>query len=336
MKIYNELGYIDQKKIYKEAKRINASFVVEIGPRQCGKTFGSLQLALELGEPFILMRRIKDEADFISNGVVSPFLALGRRDIYFKKESEYTSAILSDGNRLGMVTSLVSIAKIRGFYGGEYSMLIYDEFIPENHVHRIKNEGDAFLNAIITISGNRELKGKPPLMTWLLSNSNNINSPILQALNITDKVESMLNRGQEYSALEDRGIIIIIPHCNDIMKRRKETALVRAVGKDSRFYKMAFDNEFAYNDPEHVKAQPLGEYIPIAAIRSKCTVYRHKDKPRIYVTAFRNCRTILPDTDRGAKQLLLIFPDLKVYYNAGYTFFDSLTTKEIYKDIIKV
>ena len=107
--------------------------------------------------------------------------------------------------------SLNSVAKIRGFYGGAYTDLIYDEFIPENHVIKIRNEGDAFLHAIVTISGNRELEGQPPLLTWLLSTSTNTASPILAALNLTDKIESMINRGQEFSALPDRGIIIVMP-----------------------------------------------------------------------------------------------------------------------------
>ena len=336
MGMYLDSGFLNQRWIYEQAKAINAAFIVELGARQVGKTYGTLQLQLQKKTPFILMRRTKNEADFISQGAVNPFLALGETDVTTKKQSEYTGGIFKNDEQIGLIMSLNSVAKIRGFYGGQYTDLVYDEFIPENHVVRIRNEGDAFLNAIVTISGNRELEGKPPLMTWLLSNSNNISSPILAALNLTEKIESMINRGQEFSSMPDRGVIIVMPKSEKVLTKRKESSIVKAAGSESKFYQMAFENRFSYNDPENVKTRPLKEYRPLFTLEGRFTVYKHKDSVQLYVTNVRKSCKVFSNTDRGIREMLLYYPDLKVLYTAGKTYFQNLTVKQIYTECIKI
>lgn len=335
MGIYLPSGYLNQNYIYEQAKRIGAAFIIEIGARQVGKTFGTLQHVLQKGSPFILMRRTKDEAKFISNGAINPFLALGEPDIVCKNETEYTGGVYKDDKRIGMIMSLNTVAKVRGFYGGDYTDLVYDEFIPESHVYKIKNEGDAFLNAIVTISGNRELEGKPPLLTWLLSNSNNIASPVLSALNLTDKIESMITKGQEFSAMPERGVIIVLPKSEQILQKRQANALVKAAGQQSRFYQMAYQNQFAYNDPEHVGQKPISNYTPLFAVTGKCSIYKRKGQTELYVTQYRKSVREFADTERGRREMLLYYPDLKVLYTMGRTYFESMTVKQLYVDIIK-
>lgn len=291
---------------------------------------------LRLQSPFILMRRTKDEAKFISNGAINPFLALGEPDIICKNETEYTGGIFKGDERIGMIMALNSVAKVRGFYGAGYMHLVYDEFIPESHVYKIKNEGDAFLNAIVTISGNRELEGKPPLLTWLLSNSNNIASPILSALNLTDKIESMITKGQEFSAMPDRGVILVLPKSEKILEKRQENALIKAAGTQSRFYQMAYENQFSYNDPEHVGMKPLTNYKPLFSVQGRFTVYLRKGMRELYITPYHKCSREFPDTARGYKQMLLYYPDLKVLYTTGCCYFQNMVVKQLYIDILKV
>ena len=334
--LYLPSGYLDQRYIHKEAQRIGAAFIVELGARQVGKTYGCLQLMLEKKTPFILMRRTKDEAKFISNGAVNPFLALGETGVYTKSMTEYTGGIFRDDEQIGQIMSLKTVAKIRGFYGGAYTDLVYDEFIPEAHVVRIRNEGDAFLNSVITISGNRELEGKPPLLTWLLANSNNIGSPILSALNLQEKIESMIVKGQEFSAMPDRGVVLVMPKSDAILNRRKGNALVKAAGTGSRFYQMAYENQFSYNDPEHDGQRDLANCKPIFAVAGKLTVYQRKGQRELYVTPYRKCGHTYADNERGRREMLLHYPDLKVLYTTGATYFQNLITKQIYVDIIKI
>lgn len=336
MGLYLPSGFLNQNWIYSQAQNIGAAFVIEIGARQVGKTYGTLQLMLQKETPFILMRRTKDEAKFISNGAINPFLALGENDIICKSETEYTGGIFKDDNRIGMIMSLNTVAKVRGFYGGAYTDLVYDEFIPESHVYKIKNEGDAFLNAIVTIAGNRELEGKPPLLTWLLSNSNNIASPILSALNLTDKIESMINRGQEFSAMPDRGVVIVLPKSQQILEQRKANALVKAAGTQSRFYQMAYQNQFAYNDPEHVGQKPISNYKPVFSVTGRFTAYLRKGARELYITPYRKGAKEYADSTRGIRELLLNYPELKVLYTTGCCYFHNMAVKQQYIDLLNI
>lgn len=63
--------------------------------------------------------------------------------------------------KYGIGMTLPSIANIRGFNGSQFEDVVFDEFIPERIVIKRKAEGDALLNAYVTINGNRELEGKP-------------------------------------------------------------------------------------------------------------------------------------------------------------------------------
>lgn len=338
--LYTNEGFLNLSWIDKEAKRINAAFIVILGTRQIGKTYGTLKLMLDERRNFILMRRTQTETDFISNGTLNPFLALGRNDIKVKKENQYIGKILEENdnglNPIGVTLSLTCVSKIRGFSGAAFTDLVYDEFIPESHINKIRNEGDAFLNAVVTISGNREIEGKPPLRCWLLANSNNIGSPILKALNITDKVESMDRGGQELSILPDRGIIIVLASAKELSNKRKKTSLMKAINKESEFTKMAFDNEFSYNDAEHVMRRDLKQYVLIASVTGVLSIWKSKNGDGLYVSSYRKCKYEYSDTDRGHRQLLICLPTLKALYTYNQTFFESLAIKEAYKEIVRL
>lgn len=338
--LYTKEGFLNVSWIDKEAKRINAAFVVILGTRQIGKTYGTLKLMTDEKRNFILMRRTQTETDFITNGTLNPFLALGRTDIKVKKESQYIGKIQAETESgfepIGITLSLTCVSKIRGFSGNAFTDLVYDEFIPESHVNRIRNEGDAFLNAVVTISGNREIEGKPPLRCWLLANSNNIGSPILKALNITDKVESMDKSGQELSILPDRGIIIVLAKARELSDKRKKTSLMKAISKESEFSKMAYDNEFSYNDAENVTRRDLKQYQQIAAVTGVFTIWKHKGDNSLYITSYRRCNREFSNTDRGYRELLTTIPTLKLNYTFNNTYFESLAIKEIYKEVVRL
>lgn len=293
MNLYLKSGYLNQEEIQRVADRNHINFIVQIGGRQVGKTYGCLQLMLRQKKTFILMRRTATEQEFICNDINNPFTCFKEYSISIKKDTKYTAAIHkieegSDPIYTGSIMALSTVAKIRGFNGSIYSDLIFDEFIPENHVMKIKDEGDAFLNAYVTISGAREENGGDPLRCWLLANPNTINSPILQALNIAQKVEEMDIKGQEVSILADRGIMIIRPNSESIMAKRKKTALFRAVGSDSKFADMALENEFSYNDfSDIVKSVPLSEYRYVMKVNDVC-VYLHRNEQLYYCCSHAN------------------------------------------------
>lgn len=341
MSLYHKSGYLNVPWLEQEADKNGVSIIIVIGSRQIGKTYGTLELMLDGDKRFILMRRTQIECDFLCNKTLNPFISLGRDDIEIRHDTKLTGSIVrvedESLEQIGLTVSLKGVSKIRGFSGQLYTDLVYDEFIPESHVMRIKNEGDAFINALITISGNRELEGRKPLRTWLLANSNNIASPILEALNVSKKIEQMAAKGQEYSLLKDRGIIIVLAAASGVTNKRKKTSILKAIGsEDSEVVKMAFDNSFSYNDSENVTHKDLKQYQLICSIDGILSLWKKKGGSGLYVSSFVKSNRMFTNNKRGQVEFLKSFPDLKIYYFSNRIEFQSLLIKEKFKSLIKI
>ena len=317
------------------ADRDGISFIVIIGSRQVGKTYGVLSLMLQQGRPFILMRRTQAEVDFILHNALNPFAAIDPA-ITCKRASGYHGDIIRRGEsketdeRLGIVLALTTISKIRGFSGAAFTDLVYDEFIPERHVQRFRGESDAFLNAVVTISGNRELDDLPPLRVWLLANANNLQSPILSALNLTQKIETMKNKQQEISIMADRGVMVVLPRSEQLMQRRKQTALSKATSERTAFARMAFDNEFSYNDSTGVAAINLRDYRYLCSVPEQFAIYRHKSTGNIAVAD----PVTVPPFCRNAAQFGRYCPWARQAFLNDRILFDSLRVRAAFEDFI--
>lgn len=346
MNIYTDAGWLDAPHIEEVADRNDISFIVIIGKRQIGKTYNILKLMLDENKTFILLRGVKTELDMLKRNVNSPFEKIKGYEsrIVFDSETEYTATISrldtdDEGNEIkhtiGMAAALSSIGRIRGFNGDIYSDIVYDEFIPESHLLKVRHGDDAFNNMYTTVAGNRELEGRKPLRVWLLANSNNLDNDILKALNITDVVERMSLRGEESRIIKDRGIMILLPDSKVITKKRKQTALYRAIGGDSKFSKMAYENAFAYNDYSDVGSKPLQEYKPIIAAGAM-TIHLHKSEKTLYITDAMNCKSphTYTDTDYGRMKFIKDYPEIKAVYLRGRITFQSMTVKNYFLEFI--
>ena len=339
MGLYLKNGYLDFDHIEKIANGNNINFIVLIGKRQVGKTYGTLDLMLRRGYYFALLRRTADEMKFITVDVNNPFEKLPY-SVKIETESKYTAKIERfDGEepaRIGSVMALSTVAKIRGFDGSKYTQLVYDECIPETHVIRLRNEGDAFLNCYTTIAGNRELEGAPPLRAWLLANSNDIGAPILSALGIADIVERMSYSKQEMAVLADRGIMVILPASEAVTDRRTKTALYKAVGTDSDFAKMSLQNEFSYNDASDVRRVDIRQYKPLVDVTGLFTIWEHKDGNTAYVSTPSAAQFpyTYENTERGRREFRNAFPDARALYLNGGVSFQTVGVKSLFIDFI--
>ena len=262
--IYTPDGWLDVPALAARGCWLN----VITGPRQVGKTYGTLKYIIEERRPFILMRRTVEEVQFLGiNTEVNPFKVFEPEHEISMDRAGKILNISEDGEIIGICLGLPTVATIRGFSASRFTDIIFDEFIPEKHVIQRKTEGDALLNAYTTINGNRELEGRPPVRLWLLANSNNINSPILTALGLVDPIFRMREKGQE--VLQKDGVLIVQPGSMKIIRKRSETAMMKHLKKTKsaeRFTGMALENEFSYNDQTLVGKMPLGGLKPLCGI----------------------------------------------------------------------
>lgn len=339
MNIYTDAGWLDAPHIEQVADRNNIAFIVIIGKRQIGKTYNVLKLMLDSNKRFVLLRGVKTELDMLKRNVNSPFEKIRGYEsrIAFKSETEYTASIerIDDTETgeeikttIGMAAALSSIGRIRGFNGDIYTDVVYDEFIPESHLLKVRHGDDAFNNMYTTIAGNRELEGKKPLRVWLLANSNNLDSDILKALQITDVVERMSLRGEESRILKDRGIMILLPDSHAITEKRKQTALYKAIGGSSKFAQMAYENAFAYNDYTDVASKPLAEYTPLISCGT-FKIHLHKADKTLYITESYKGATkhVYDDSDYSKMKFIRDFPEIKAAYLRGRITFQNMVVK---------
>lgn len=262
--IYTSDGWLDVPQLAKHGCWLN----VITGPRQVGKSYGTLKYVIEQQQPFILMRRTVEEVQFLGiNQAVNPFAVFRpEHDITMDRAGKILN-IKENDDIIGICLGLPTVATIRGFSAERFTDIVFDEFIPEKHVVQRKTEGDALLNAYTTINGNRELNGRPPVRLWLLANSNNINSPILTSLGLIDPILRMREKNDELYI--KNGVLICQPSSEKIIEQRRLTAMMKHLqqtGSAQRFTGMALENEFSYNDQTLVGKMPLAGLKPLCAI----------------------------------------------------------------------
>lgn len=262
-------------------------FVLSLGGRGIGKTYGCLKEILTREIPFIYLRRTQIQIDNICIPALNPFNSvcrdigmtitvekIGKHAVGFYRQHEENKELI------GIGIALSTFAAIRGLSAEDYKLILFDEIIPEKHERPIKEEGLAFSNLLESINRNRELSGKEPIKTIMLSNTNTLNSEILKVLGVLPTIEKMERKKQQTRSIN--GDIAIYRYFESpISERKKDTALYRVLQNDA-FQSMSIENAFDANNYEYVAFRPLTEYNALTSIAG-ITVFKHKSKAEYYI-----------------------------------------------------
>jgi len=329
-------------------------FQIFVGPRGKGKTYSALKGALsgQCEGRFIFMRRTAAELDLLLDTPkgegANPFKAVNRdlsrnvgmrsivkniAGIYNRKEEE--GKLMPIGEPLGYGLALSTVSSIRGVDFSDVTDLIYDEFIPEKHVKRMRGEADAFLNAYESLNRNREFDGKPPIRCWLLANSNDIYNPLFEGLQIVNEVEKMMRAGKSDRYLADRGLAIhLVEASGEFTEKKSRTALYK-LSHGTTFADMALSNEFAYNDFSLIESRPLKGYRPICCIND-AYVYQKKGAREYYVSNTpAKCPRFSANTEQDRRRWILTYGmPLMPEFIAGNIVFETYALKSLVLDLI--
>lgn len=315
---------------------------VIIGARQVGKTYGTLKYYLDNEIPFLLMRRTTKELEAIANNEkFDPFnkFTPEYRCRLFRYGDSYNIMDYDEegkaipGSYRGSAISLPQIASVRGFDGSAFDAVILDEAVPEKIVRVLKAEGDAMLNAYTTISGNRELEGRQPLTLWLLSNTNNINSPILTAFNIIDDIISMQAKGREYIET-DNGVSIFFGKSDQIVEQRRQTVLARQVSDNSTFARMAYGNEWSYDISPLIKQRSIKGMTPLCSYAGQ--LYIWEGAASIYVCAAAHKADAYKENDFEREQFRVNYRWLIPWYANRMITFSNIKLLALFKQIFDI
>ena len=288
--LYTNAGWINAELLIDSPE----PFVLAVGGRGIGKSYGILKLLYERNIPFVYMRRTQAQLDAVSVPQLNPYnqIALDNNyPIVTAKISKHTTGFYNGepdndgvlkpaGEPFAIGIALSTFSNVRGLSAEQYEILFFDEIIPEKHERPIKEEGLAFANVIESLNRNRELQGKPPLKVILATNTNTLNSEIVKTLGCLNVLDRMSRSGQFYKSVD--GLVAIYRYIDSPISERKRNSALYKVIDNSDFQTMSIDNDFGAGDYENVQNKPIAEYNAICSFEN-CTVMRHKSKSEYYV-----------------------------------------------------
>ena len=300
MRLYDKEGWLDVDNIMKNCKL--TPFIFIVGARGTGKTFGFLKYVLHNNMKFLYIRRTKTQYEMANKPDANPFNALENEipgthittqslstnltGVFTAEYDDEKEKYVPTGDCLGYMSALSIFSNLRGVSFDDVDIVIYDEFIPEAHERKMKQECSALLNMLETIGRNRELKGRKPLMLVCLANANDLCNPYFVGLGITKPAEQMAKEHKSFKQFVDRGISIIMLSESPISERKKATALYKLTA-GTEFYQMAINNTFEMDESSIIKSLSLKEYVPVVSSTYGITIYKHKNRREYYVSTHR-------------------------------------------------
>lgn len=293
LELYDKNGYLNISEI---VKHFPQPFIFITGGRGIGKSYGAYKYMLESGSTFFSLRRTETEAEIMSNPITSQVASVARdigKDLDFGKMQNLGTATDENGEVRSFFGSLMTLKNFRGIDLSACTWLIYDEFVPEIHTRKIKEEGLAFGNVYETINRNRELNGEPPLRCLFLSNSFNLASDIYRFFGLIDHAEELQAQGG--GIWEDSSKVLIMPNDSPISERKQTTAIYKATS--SEFSDLAISNRFISNDFSRIKKNiNRKEYTGYCQI-GELLILKHKTNGRLFgLIGKGSCRYNYADT----------------------------------------
>ena len=309
-KIYTKVGWVNWDYILKQ----EASFIMVVGSRGTGKTYGIMKKLTKEKKPFIYLRRLKTQLDNCGKNTGNPFkrlnMDLGYNILPFSSggniEFRYNDR---NGDIAAVGVSLSTVATIRGIDFSDYDYIVFDEAIAMVGEKPIKNEFESFLNFYETVNRNRELLGGKPVKVILLGNANKLSNPYFTGWHFMKTALRMIKGKQMVYLTPDKTRLMILLQDSPISKKKLNTVAYKN-GTDG-FMSMAIDNSFR-TDETRIKSEPLKEYNHIVSI-GEIGIYKHKSERKYYVSG----KTQVPYYDDYGIQLKMFRQDfimLRVNY----------------------
>lgn len=296
--------------------------VVAIGGRGTGKTYSALMDCYKNKRKFCFVKRTNDDVRLLCAGSgkmgrkfddsvldISPFKPINRdigSDVhpftidnglagFWECSMDAEGNHTPEGKPIGYIISLNAVSKYSGFDMSEVDWMIFDEFVPRAWERVLRTEGDQMLDLYKTIARDREHRGRGPLKLVLLANAVNISSPAANILEVSDMIADMTLSGMEEVYLAERGILIhLIQTSTEFHNKETQTILYKAMGATS-WGKMAFENDFAYNDFTSVGKVQMKNFRPVCSyIYKEQRVYIYQREGKFFFT-FSKANNIPPD-----------------------------------------
>lgn len=223
-----------------------------IGGRQIGKTYSMLKGFVENNDMFLYMRRTNTEEKAGLNDKGNPFKSINNdlgTNIYIKGSEDSGGCIYKEINEeekriIGYTGALSTFGNMRGVDYTDCDYIYIDEFINMKKIDYVKNDGQLLFDSISTVNRNRELFNKPSIKIVLTSNANTIDSDIIRSLYLDDIIYQMKEMCYNVYTDNEKGIYLELMETSKELKRKLANTKLAKLTKGTRFYDMAYENEF--------------------------------------------------------------------------------------------
>jgi len=348
-KLYGDNGYLDFRYIFKMSEKHCCPYILIVGGRGTGKTYGALKYLTTENIKFMFMRRTQTQLDLIRKPEFSPFKSINRdlnKTIEFFSISKYNSALYDSeinekgklvpvGEPYGIAAALSTFSNLRGFDASDLDIVLYDEFICERHERPLKEEASALFNALETIGRNRELNGQKPLKLLALANANNISNPIFVSLGLVTQAEKMTRSGQEIYFNNAKGVMLIMLNDSPISSKKMQTALYNLTG-GTEYAEMALHNNFVGVARDCIESQDLRQY-KLFTIVGELAIYKHKSVRKFYVTTHISgeCKETFTTSINSLRAFRIKYGDIWGLYCIGLVKFETYSLQVLFEKYYK-
>lgn len=316
-----------------------------------GKTYSSLWSSYYYPIPMMYMKRTNEDIEFICNEkydlspykdvcrdkgiIVKPRLIDKGLGAFYNIDTDDKGNEITVGPPVSLLVSLNKIRSIKGIGASEYDWIVFDEFIPQpGEVVKYK-EGEMLLSLYMTVSRDRQKRGRDPLKLILFANAEEISTPVTNTLEVVDDMVELQASGNSHLYLKDRKILLHHITEDEIPLTEQEKTGIYEAMNGTAWARKAFGGEFSSNDFSCVQKRSLKGYtIYCKLIYKGKDIYVYNQSDKFYMTSSKAQSSVVYDLDREPEQKLfsrVTLPILKdatitgrMYYEK-YSYYDLIT-----------
>lgn len=321
-----------------------------------GKTYSTLWTSWYYPVPMMYMKRTNEDVEFICNEKydLSPYKDVNRDKGILVKPRLIDKGLgafynitynekgdeVPEGAPVSLLVSLNKIKSIKGIGASEYDWMVFDEFIPQPGEIVKHSEGEMLLSLYMTVSRDRQKRGREPLKLILFANAEEISTPITNTLEIVDDMVELQATGKSHMYLEKRKILLHHITEDEIPMTEQEKVGIYEAMQGTAWARKAFGGEFSSNDFSCVQKRSLKGYTGYCKLIYKTKeifVYNQGDK--FYMTSSKQNINLVYDLDREPEQKLFLrvtLPILKDAVICGRMYFEKYSYYDLITNFTKI
>lgn len=239
-----------------------------------GKTYSSLKYAAEKHIKFIYMKRTDVDVELICGAgkMGASFDASPYKPINRDTGSNIKAHLIGDGfggfyhfndeeepsgEPVGYILSFNKVRKFKGFDFSDCDWIIFDEFIPQKGERLNRAEGELLLDLYMTVSRDRQKRGKGPLKLVLFANAEEISTPVTNELEIVDIMAELNASNRTHLWIPERDILLHHITQEEIPIQEEEKSGIYKGMEGTAWHRKSFEGDFSSNDFSNVARRTL-------------------------------------------------------------------------------